>query len=49
MPAPPAKPWNVRDHIPLSQFVIQSHRGAGELAPENTIEAVREYYAKPRP
>jgi glycerophosphoryl diester phosphodiesterase len=31
--------WNVRDHIPLEKFVIQSHRGAGELAPENTIEA----------
>ncbi len=32
-------PWNVRDHIPLSDFTIQSHRGAGELAPENTLEA----------
>lgn len=31
--------WNVRDHIPLDQFTIQSHRGAGELAPENTVEA----------
>jgi glycerophosphoryl diester phosphodiesterase len=25
--------------VPLEKFVIQSHRGAGELAPENTIEA----------
>src|SRR5687768_9384453 len=33
------KPWNVRDHVPLEKFVIQSHRGAGELAPENTLEA----------
>src|SRR4051812_40932166 len=24
--------WNVRDHVPLEKFVIQSHRGAGELA-----------------
>lgn len=32
-------PWNVRDYIPLDQFTIQSHRGAGELAPENTLEA----------
>ncbi len=31
--------WNVRDHIPLEKFTIQSHRGAGELAPENTLEA----------
>jgi len=31
--------WTVRGHLPLEQFVIQSHRGAGELAPENTIEA----------
>ncbi|MHB8900927.1 MAG: glycerophosphodiester phosphodiesterase [Thermoguttaceae bacterium] len=32
-------PWNVRDHIPLSEITVQSHRGAGELAPENTLEA----------
>lgn len=32
-------PWNVRDHIPVEKIIIQSHRGAGELAPENTIEA----------
>jgi glycerophosphoryl diester phosphodiesterase len=29
----------VRDHIPLEKFIIQSHRGAGELAEENTLEA----------
>ena len=31
--------WTVRGHIPPDQFLIQSHRGAGELAPENTLEA----------
>ena len=31
--------WNVRDHVPVEKFLIQSHRGAGELAPENTLEA----------
>ncbi|MDR2704691.1 MAG: hypothetical protein LBC02_02825 [Planctomycetaceae bacterium] len=31
--------WNVRDHIPLEEFMIQSHRGAGNLAPENSLEA----------
>jgi glycerophosphoryl diester phosphodiesterase len=31
--------WNVRDHIPLDEFVIQCHRGAGELEAENTVEA----------
>ncbi|HWR13560.1 MAG TPA: glycerophosphodiester phosphodiesterase family protein [Terriglobales bacterium] len=31
--------WTVRGHVPVEQFIIQSHRGAGELAPENTIEA----------
>lgn len=31
--------WNVRDQVPLKDFVIQSHRGAGELEAENTIEA----------
>lgn len=29
----------MRDAIPRSEFVIQSHRGAGELAPENSREA----------
>ncbi len=31
--------WTVRGHIPQEKFIIQSHRGAGVLAPENTIEA----------
>ncbi|MBP7951845.1 MAG: glycerophosphodiester phosphodiesterase family protein [Verrucomicrobiales bacterium] len=31
--------WNVRGHVPVEKFIIQSHRGAGELAPENTLEA----------
>jgi glycerophosphoryl diester phosphodiesterase len=33
------KPWNVRDHVALKDFIIQSHRGAGELAEENTLDA----------
>ena len=31
--------WNVRDHIPLEKIVVQSHRGAGVLAEEGTLEA----------
>jgi glycerophosphoryl diester phosphodiesterase len=31
--------WNVRDHIPLAQFTMQAHRGAGDLAPEGSREA----------
>lgn len=31
--------WNVRGHVPLEQFIVQAHRGAGELAEENTLEA----------
>jgi glycerophosphoryl diester phosphodiesterase len=37
--SPRRSTWNVRDHVPIEQFVVQAHRGAGELAPENTIEA----------
>lgn len=41
--APAAKPlkseWNVRHHLPLHEFTVQAHRGAGELAEENTIHA----------
>lgn len=40
-PAKVMSDWNVRDHIPLAEITVQSHRGAGELAPENTIEAFR--------
>lgn len=32
-------PWTVRGHVPLDRFVIQSHRGAGELEAENTLPA----------
>ncbi|NLX21079.1 MAG: glycerophosphodiester phosphodiesterase family protein [Phycisphaerae bacterium] len=32
-------PWTVRGHIPLNEFVIHSHRGAGDLVPENTLTA----------
>jgi glycerophosphoryl diester phosphodiesterase len=31
--------WNLRNHIPLEQVVVQSHRGAGALSPENSLEA----------
>jgi glycerophosphoryl diester phosphodiesterase len=33
------KNWNVRDHIPLREFIVQAHRGAGDLAPEGSLEA----------
>jgi glycerophosphoryl diester phosphodiesterase len=33
------KNWNARDHIPLGKFTMQSHRGAGDLAPEGSLEA----------
>src|SRR4051812_23462640 len=31
--------WTVRDHLLMEKFVVQAHRGAGVLAPENTIAA----------
>jgi len=31
--------WNLRDHIRLADVVVQSHRGAGELNSENSVEA----------
>jgi glycerophosphoryl diester phosphodiesterase len=31
--------WNVRDHIPLHNITVQAHRGAGDLAPEGSLEA----------
>ena len=37
--SPAKSDWTVRGHIPVERFIIQSHRGAGELAPENTIES----------
>ncbi len=33
------KRWNVREHIPLDQVIVQAHRGAGDLAPEGSLEA----------
>lgn len=34
-----AATWNVREHIPQEKITVQAHRGAGELAPENSLEA----------
>lgn len=31
--------WNVRDHLPLERIIVQGHRGVGNLAEENTVEA----------
>lgn len=31
--------WNVTDHVKLEDVVVQSHRGAGVLAEEGTLEA----------
>jgi glycerophosphoryl diester phosphodiesterase len=31
--------WNVRDHIPLDQVIVQAHRGAGNLMAENSVPA----------
>ena len=35
----PVSPWNATAHIPLKDFIVQSHRGAGELSTDNTREA----------
>lgn len=35
----PRAGWNLRDHIPLGEVAVQSHRGAGNLMPENSSEA----------
>lgn len=35
----PGPDWNLRDHIPPAEVVVQSHRGAGDLMPENSSEA----------
>ena len=37
--AAPVSRWTVKDHVPIENFVIQAHRGAGVLAPENTLAA----------
>lgn len=34
-----SREWNLRDHIPLGEVAVQSHRGAGVLMPENSAEA----------
>jgi glycerophosphoryl diester phosphodiesterase len=34
-----AAEWNLRDHIALDDVVVQSHRGAGSLTAENSLEA----------
>jgi glycerophosphoryl diester phosphodiesterase len=45
-PTAPAQPqWTVRGHIPIEQFVIHSHRGAGALVPENTLAAFEKGWA----
>lgn len=35
----PAAAWNVADHLKFEQVVVQGHRGVGNLAEENTVEA----------
>lgn len=37
--SPSVSEWNAVGNIERNDFIIQSHRGAGDLAPENTIEA----------
>lgn len=34
-----ANDWILPDHVPFSQVIVQSHRGAGVLAEENTVHA----------
>lgn len=36
---PPVPVWSVCEHIPLSGFIIQCHRGAGNLSAENSMAA----------
>ena len=31
--------WNVREHLKPAEIIVQSHRGAGVLAEENTIQS----------
>ena len=33
-----AADWNLRDHIPFDELTVQSHRGAGMTAPENSLQ-----------
>lgn len=39
--AAPKCAWNVADHIPLKDIVVQAHRGAGDLAEEGTLESFK--------
>ncbi len=36
---PLKSPWNVTQHVKAADFIVQSHRGAGELSTDNTLEA----------
>ncbi len=31
--------WNVRDHIPFEEVIVQAHRGYGNAAPEGSLES----------
>jgi glycerophosphoryl diester phosphodiesterase len=33
--------WNVTGHIALKDFIVQAHRGAGDLSEEGTLEAFK--------
>jgi glycerophosphoryl diester phosphodiesterase len=37
--APVKSDWTIVGHIPVEQVIVQSHRGAGVLAEENTVAA----------
>lgn len=37
--APARSDWNITDHIPREKIIVQGHRGVGDLAEENTVEA----------
>lgn len=36
---PPAGDWNVRDHIPFAEIIVQAHRGYGNDGPEGSLES----------
>jgi len=36
---PTRSDWNITDHIPREKIIVQGHRGVGDLAEENTVEA----------
>ena len=37
----PGGDWNVTEHIALKDFIVQAHRGAGDLSEEGTLEAFK--------